>query len=123
MTLTAFSLKKWKSDGIRPDTKLMFSIVQRLDPLILTDGRFVDKETRQIIRRNHLKCMLRREYIEEGGNLRGRALDKVLDGFLYALVKISNTVHEEKQREAETTGKSLRELADWIPEPMQYLPS
>lgn len=120
----AVSLCNWKDNGkLRKDTKLVFDIIKRLDPLIMTDGRVIDRETELLIKPNHLRCMLRREYIENGGELRGRSLNLLLTKFMEGLVNIAKDIHSGKLAESERTGKALKELAASIPEPTQYLPS
>jgi len=93
---TGVSIAKWKDDGkLKVDTSLLFEVLQRLDPYVLTDGTFIDKETNKIIHRNHIKCMMRLEYIAAGGELRGKPLQFVIERFLIAMAGIAKRLHEQ----------------------------
>lgn len=116
MGITGCLIGKWKMDGhIHGDTEWAFKKVQEWNPAILVDGTIVDSHTHQVMHRNHLKCLLRREYLTEGRELSGRALNKFLEAFLASLTgAISDIVEqrlvsEEKDRvtEIEVQGQAL----------------
>lgn len=76
---------------------------------ITKDGFFVDMVTKKYMRDNHIKCMLRRDYINTGhGHIEGRMLCAIIDRYM---IGIKNAAHELADcGETEHTGEI--ELAD-----------
>ena len=83
-----FDLNQISSDGFRlPYTKHLFKLFQSYGLSVSSLGEFMDNETQKFVRRNHLKCMLRRDYLEKYGvlGIAGRALDKLIEGMFEGL--------------------------------------
>ncbi len=61
-------------------------LFKRYNFFITIDGKFVDCETKQWLRDNHVKCMLRRDYIESGhGQISGAVLVNIVERFMIGL--------------------------------------
>lgn len=54
---------------------------------------FFDEESKKLLHRNHLVCMLRSDYIEDfPGGLRGKALQKELEKCLRSMTRAANRI-------------------------------
>lgn len=83
-------LKEWMRCGeLRKDCEyLLDRLYNEYRIGICTDGTYMIRETRQIIRRNHIKLILRNDYRKKfPGRLTGKALEVALEAFLDSLPK------------------------------------
>jgi hypothetical protein len=77
----ACALRKWKADErLKPDLTILLASAANLDLAIGPHGFFC-RQSGKRIHENHLNCLLKTSYRNEGGSLRGRALDKLLGHF------------------------------------------
>lgn len=63
--------------------EVLTNIFRGYNIFVTKEGIFVDMTTRKYLRYNHLKCMLRNDYIKSGhGELTGKILCSILDRYL-----------------------------------------
>jgi hypothetical protein len=103
MTPAGTRLQAWKTDGAKAQTDLVWAIetLKGWNPVVLNDGSLVDGETGKRLHRNHLRSMLRREYLEAGKPLSGRALHVMLDACIDAIIAINRKIIRERRGSAQ----------------------
>lgn len=79
-----FTTQKFSSRGFGYRyAQELWAIFRRYNLFVSLDGDFFDSETKQKVRRNHIKCMIRNDYLaQENPELRGAVLDNILERFL-----------------------------------------
>ena len=91
------NIAEWRKKALSDDVAYLLGLLKRYDTIIHEDGTFTvimggDEKTgyrAQVIGRNHLKSMLRREYMEAKRPLKGRKLNMLIEGFLRSMVTVS----------------------------------
>jgi hypothetical protein len=83
---TGLNITKMKA-GFKYDyAEVLTEIFKSYNIFITKDGVFVDMETRKYIRDNHIKCMLRIDYIKSGhGLLTGKFLVSIIERYIIGL--------------------------------------
>lgn len=83
------ALRNWTvADDFPEDLKFCVEAMARWDIVIFVDGSIRDRELGVGIRRNHLICMLRRQYLDESwGGFRGRTLGTRINILLDHIIK------------------------------------
>jgi len=60
---------------------------------ITDDGEFVDSVTKKKLNKNHVRCMLRNDYLNSGhGQLSGSMLCAIIDRYLLGVMKAAKTL-------------------------------
>lgn len=102
MDTSMVSVRKWNADNLREDVKYLIERLKLYDAVVHDDGVFTvfvrDGVTKRI-GRNHLKCMLRRDYLNERTRYRGKALDKFLNEFMDRIGEVAKKVIADEDRE------------------------
>ena len=80
----AFDTQKFSGRGLGYQyAQELWRMFQRYNLFVSLDGRFFDKETKMQLHANHVKCLLRNDYLkQEDPELRGAQLSDILDRFL-----------------------------------------
>ena len=72
-----------KRTHLPEDVRLMISCLQAYSLGFAIDSdAIVDPLTQKMLHKNHLRCMLRRDYTEAGGTLTGKPLTLLIDGII-----------------------------------------
>lgn len=104
MKKNSLMIKNMKAGFKYEYAEVLTNIFRGYNLSITKDGFFVDMATKKYLRDNHIKCMLRRDYIESGhGHIEGKMLCHVIDRYL---VGIKNAAYElADSGETEHTGE------------------
>lgn len=90
----ACALRKWKADErLKPDLTILLASAASLDLAIGPEGFFC-RQSGKRTHENHLNCLLKASYRNRGGQLRGKALDKLLTQFKQILVRTLQGIAE-----------------------------
>ncbi len=68
-------------------TDNLWSIFNNYDMFVSLDGKFFDSVTMKQVHRNHLKCMLRRDYLSDSPEIQGALLVQVVEKFIDGVTK------------------------------------
>ena len=75
------------TEGLRGDFKILADCLVSLPLALNIDGVWYDRETGRMMRHNHLRCVLRRDYERRGGTLTGSQLQKHIDAIMAGALK------------------------------------
>lgn len=92
MSAQAVGFRNARTDGLYGDVKRLVECLMRLDLALNVDGVWYDRETGKMVRENHVKCMVRNDYIEHGGHLRGKDLQKHINAVLAGTLRMTREV-------------------------------
>ncbi len=92
---TAAFIRSWKKSGMREDCAFFIKRMDTYGIGVCTDGTFVLIEGLIPIHRNHLRCYLRRDYLEAGRMLSGKALDLSIGYFLDTVPRAYGILHSK----------------------------
>lgn len=95
MKPTALGFSRASTEGIRGEMRVLAEILVRLPLALNIDGVWYDRETGKRMRENHIKCIIRREYQEQGGTLAGSALQKHLNCLMIGALRVTRVVCAE----------------------------
>lgn len=87
--LVGVGIRNWKKGKMREGFAELFTCLQAYDPACTIDGDWYDRETGKRLHKNHLKCMLKRDYAAKGGSLTGTKLQRMIDALLKACEKVT----------------------------------
>lgn len=86
ITKPCITIKKMTANFEKEYAAKLCELFKQYNIFITIDGKFVDCETKQLLRDNHVKCMLRRDYIESGhGQISGSVLVNIVERFMIGL--------------------------------------
>ena len=88
MTLWATDFKAWQCDTIPTYMQRFIKTLQKAQVAASEDGRFIDITEGFILHRNHVKCMIRSEYLGDNPEIKGKKLDIALEAFLDGIFEI-----------------------------------
>jgi len=81
-------LRDWKLAPECPDDFVaLFDRVRELGLAVLENGDWVDLLSQSLVRRNHLRCMLRREYLALWPDRTGKMANHAADVFINEVVR------------------------------------
>ena len=103
-TATANELARWRNSKSREEVLFLSSVLERMPLGISDQGDIVDAESGKKMHWNHIRTMLRQEYINAGRPLRGKALQFVIDGTIDGTIAVyQKLIAENKKPESMIT--------------------
>jgi hypothetical protein len=66
---------------------IFFDIFNKYHFFVSLDGTIIDSVTKQPVRLNHVKCLLRNDYLSGNPEIHGSLLNGVIESFLVGIIK------------------------------------
>lgn len=89
-----FGVGHLQYQGTNEDMRILVDCCKALDVVFTTDGLIycntpVDGTRKMLLMRHtHLRCLLKKEYLERGGPKRGTKLDRAVNTYILAMYKV-----------------------------------
>jgi hypothetical protein len=97
---TVLDVVKWSKKDLPQESAWLLDRLRDFNLGVSVDGEFIDSETKKVINTNHLRCILRRDYLSSGRNtLEGKSLNVIIDIFLNCLKRASKEIMRDPSKQ------------------------